>query len=163
MTDQSAFTVDRHYEADQTQVFRAWLDPELARYWLFAQSGDPLVRCEIDDRPGGRFTLVDRREDGDAYFVGEYEEIDQPSRLIFRFATGKSEALDPADGARVTVTVVPEETGCRLTLVQEVPPAYAPFAARMREGWQSLLVLLGAQLGVWVEKPDTKPFRGDVT
>ena len=162
MTDQPSITETRHLEADPEDVFRAWLDPELARLWLFVRSGRPAERCEIDARDGGRFVILDRRDDGDAYFVGIYEEIDPPHRLIFRFATGRSADIDPAEGGRVTVTVVPEKTGASLTLVQDIPPAYVEYADRMRDGWKTLLAALASHLGVWVEKPDTKPFRGDI-
>ena len=162
MTDQLTITAERHLEADPEDVFRAWLDPEHARHWLFTLSDSAVVRCDIDARPGGRFVIVDRREDGDAYHVGEYIEIDRPHRIIFRFVAGEHADLGPADGGRVTVTIMPEKTGCRLTLRQDLPEAWAAHEEQARAGWETLLAALGAHLGVWVEKPDIKPFRGDI-
>jgi uncharacterized protein YndB with AHSA1/START domain len=162
MTDQLTVTAERHLEADPDDVFAAWLDPEHARHWLFTLSDSTVVRCDIDARPGGRFVIVDRREGGDTYHIGEYIEIDRPHRLIFRFIAGESADLDPADGGRVTVTILPEKTGCRITLVQELPEQWAAYEKTTREGWKTLLAALASYLGVWVEKPDTKPFRGDI-
>lgn len=162
MTETLTITAERHFEADAEDVFRAWLDPEHARHWLFTLSDSTVVRCEIDARPGGRFLIVDRREAGDAYHVGEFLEIDEPHRVIFRFIAGESEDIDPADGGRVTVTIIPENTGSRLTLVQELPEQWAAYEERTRKGWETLLAALAAHLGVWVERPDTKPFRGDI-
>ncbi|WP_300545227.1 SRPBCC domain-containing protein [Maricaulis sp.] len=162
MTDLKTVTTERHFEADAADVFNAWLDPEHARHWLFTLSDSTVVRCEIDPRPGGRFVIVDRRAGGDVHHVGEFIEIDRPRRIIFRFQAGESADLDPADGGRVTVTVLPEKTGCRLTLVQELPPQWAEYEDRTREGWEFLISALAAHLGVWVESPTIKPFDGDM-
>lgn len=162
MTEQLTIAAERHYEADALDVFRAWLDPEHARHWLFTLSYSTVVRCEIDARPGGRFTIVDRRREGDAWHVGEFLEIDEPHRIVFRFIAGDSEDIDPADGGRVTVTIVPEDSGSRLTLVQELPAQWSDYEERTREGWKTILASLAAHLGVWVERPDIKPYRGDI-
>src|SRR5690606_11690423 len=92
----------------------------IARRFLFTAPGGEVVRCEIDARVGGRFTIVDRRDDpGDIEHVGEYLEIDRPRRLVFTFAVPQ---FDPTV-TRVTVEIAPDGPGCILTLTHDDVPA----------------------------------------
>lgn len=131
-------TVTHRYPFSPETVFDAWLDPALARRFLFTAPGGEVVRCDIDPRPGGRFTIVDRREDmgemsGDIEHVGVYLEIDRPHRLVFTFAVPR---FDPTE-TRVTVEIAPEGDGCRLTLTHtDVPPDWLE---QDREGWTMIL------------------------
>ena len=160
MTVDLSITVSRHIEADAADIFNSWIDPDHARHWLFTRADGEVERCEIDGRPGGRFHIADRRGDTTAHHVGEFTELDPPHRLQFRFAAGDSPYPDLASGGRATVTIIPEDTGHRLTLVQELPPHWAEHEEVARTGWEKTLAALAAHLGVWVERPDTKPYDG---
>src|SRR5207253_792689 len=79
-----------------------------------------MVRAEVDARVGGSFNFTDRRDVGDVEHVGEYLEIDRPRRLVFTFGVPK---YSPAM-TRVSVDIVPLDTGCELTLTHaDVLPA----------------------------------------
>lgn len=54
-------TVTRSIDAPAERVYDAWLDPNLARKFLFATEGGSIIRAEIDPKVGGRFTMTDRR------------------------------------------------------------------------------------------------------
>lgn len=132
-------TVTHRYAHAPEKVFDAWLDPATARRFLFTTPDGEVVRCEIDARPGGRFTIVDRRPPNDTQFtgdiehVGEYLEIDRPRRLVFTFGVPQ---FDPAM-TRVTVEIAPEGDGCVLTLSHaDVPPEWVDAD---REGWTMIL------------------------
>jgi uncharacterized protein YndB with AHSA1/START domain len=85
---------------------------------------------------------VDRRDGEDIEHVGEYLEIDRPRRLVFTFAVPKFST----ENTRVTVDIVPLDTGCELTLTHEgVLPDYA---ARTESGWGKILDALAATLGL---------------
>ena len=74
--------ITRVFDAPAALVFRAWTTPELVRRWW---SGDaaPLVVCDIDLRPGGRWRYVTRDADGtELGWHGEYLEIEAPRRLV---------------------------------------------------------------------------------
>ncbi len=133
-------TVTHRYFAPAERVFDAWLDPAIARRFLFTAPGGEVVRCDIDARPGGRFTIVDRRDGGDIEHVGGYLEIDRPRRLVFTFAVPQ---FDPTE-TTVTVEIEPDGDGCRLTLTHTaVPPEWVD---QDREGWTMILGALEAAL-----------------
>jgi uncharacterized protein YndB with AHSA1/START domain len=133
-TDRTSIEVEHRYDAPAERVCDAWLDPGVARLFLFATREGEMLRAETDPRVGGRFTFVDRRpEMGEVEHVGEYLEIDRPRRLVFSFAVP---AFSP-DPTLVTIEIAPEGEGCRLVLTQkDVLPDHAE---RSREGWRRIL------------------------
>lgn len=118
------------------RVFDAWLDPAIARRWLFATPDGQNVRCDIDPRPGGSFVITDRRAGDDVEHRGTYLELDRPRRLVFDFSVPKYSS----EVTRVTVHLAPGETGCEVRLVHEnVLPEWA---AQTEQGWRDLLARL---------------------
>jgi uncharacterized protein YndB with AHSA1/START domain len=135
-------TVSHRYEASAEEVFDAWLDPEIARRFLFATPTGEMIVCEIDARVGGRFTLTDRRPDmGDVAHVGEYEVIDRPRRLVFTFGVPQ---FDPGF-TTVELDFRAKDGGCEVTLTQRDVPA--EWADRSKEGWAMILGWLERALG----------------
>ena len=126
--------VTRHVAASPERAFDAWLDPKVARRFLFATPTGEMVRADIDARVGGRFAFVDRRpEHGDILHEGEYEVIDRPRRLVFTFVVP---AFDQT-ATRVALDFAAVDGGCEVTLSHEgVLPEYE---ARTREGWGNIL------------------------
>lgn len=59
MTEPVRVVVKRLFAASPERVFDAWLEPDAARKWLFATENGTIVRCEIDAKVGGRFTVTD--------------------------------------------------------------------------------------------------------
>src|SRR5438552_3229800 len=96
----------RRYSASPARVFDAWLDPAVARQWLFATASHPLAYIEIDARVKGSFCFVDPQDavDGTRY-TGEYLEITPPQRLVFTLCVAKF--VD----TRVTVVIAPLAKG----------------------------------------------------
>lgn len=136
--------VTRIFAASAERVFDAWLDPVLARKFLFVTAAGTMQRIEIEAKVGGRFLIVEKREAGDASHYGVYLEIDRPRRLVFAFSVEK---FDPA-APRVAIDIVQRGSGCELTLTQELPPAFAAYADRAQTGWTHVLQTLDRALGV---------------
>ncbi|MCG6114259.1 MAG: SRPBCC domain-containing protein [Mesorhizobium sp.] len=135
--------VSRRFDAPPERVFDAWLDPAIARKWLFRTDTDEIIRAEIDARVGGGFTFVNRRGDEEIVHVGEYLEIDRPQRLVFSFAVPQ---FSP-DYDRVTIEIVRLDKGCELTLTNEMAPAMAEeWVERTLEGWTKMLAGLSDRL-----------------
>ena len=140
MSTQTTATVrvKHRFTASAERVFDAWLDPAKARRFLFATPTGQMVRAEIDPRVGGQFTFTDRRDGEDVDHTGEYLEIERPRRLVFTFMVPKYSSVV----TRVTIDIVPLESGCELTLTHEgVLPEYAEQGV---EGWSSILAGLAA-------------------
>jgi uncharacterized protein YndB with AHSA1/START domain len=125
--------VTRTFAASPERIFDAWLNPEIARRFLFATPTGEMVRVDIDARVGGKFFIV-RRTDGDEVeHVGEYLALERPRRLVFTFAVPKFSAVY----TQVSIDIVPAGSGCTLTLTHEgVLPEWAD---RTQEGWEKIL------------------------
>lgn len=136
-----ALRITRHYDFPAERVFDAWLDPAIARRWLFATPTGEMVRAEIDARVGGTFTFI-RRDGEEVEHVGSYLAIDRPHRLVFTFGVPK---YSP-DMTTVTIEITPApKGGCDLVLTHEGVPA--DWADRTSEGWAMILGNLAATVG----------------
>ena len=136
-------TVTHTYAAAPERVFDAWLDPAIARRFLFATPTGEMIRAEVDPKVGGQFTFTDRRPDmGDVLHTGQYLEIDRPRRLAFTFGVPQ---FDPGS-TRVAIDFAPTPAGgCHVTLTQsDVPPEWAEGS---KQGWTMILGWLEAALG----------------
>ena|ERR1700731_4628062 len=132
--------VTRAFTASAERVFDAWLDPAMAKRFLFAPPNGEIVATEIDARVGGSFRIV-RRDDRDVEHVGRYLVIDRPRKLVFTFAVPTFSAAETL----VTIDIVPAAEGCELTLThQHVLPNWAE---RTEQGWGAILAGLDQALG----------------
>lgn len=136
MSDPVILSVTRDFAAPAVRVFDAWLDPTDAARFLFATPDGAMLRCEIDPRVGGGFTLAERRPTGDAEHRGRYLEIDRPRRLVFLFAADPAEK---GEWTRVTIDIADTAKGCTLTLTHEMDPRWAAYEAQTRKGWTAIL------------------------
>lgn len=146
MTDNQTvpLTVTRRFATSAGQVFDAWLDPTLARRFLFATPAGEVVRCEIDARVGGGFVITDRRDGEDVEHVGRWLEIDRPRRLAFAFSVPTYDADADPEATPVVVEIRPDGAdACELTLTHSVWPEYLE---QSRGGWAKILDGLEASL-----------------
>jgi uncharacterized protein YndB with AHSA1/START domain len=132
-------TVTHRFLASAERVYDAWLDPETVRKFLFRTATGEIVRCEIDGRVGGRYTIVDRRNGEDVLHEGSYLELARPGRIVFTLRVPKYST----DEVRVTIEITPLANGCQLTLTTHTP---AEFADGSRRGWETILDLLDEAL-----------------
>ncbi|MBP7705205.1 MAG: SRPBCC domain-containing protein [Caulobacter sp.] len=147
MTDRkptAPLTVTHRFAASAERVFDAWLDPARARRFLFATPTGEIVRCDIDARVGGGFTIVDRRDGEDIEHVGRYLEIDRPRRLAFTFSVPKYDADADPEATPVVIEIrLLDDGGCELTLTHEV---WAEYLEQTKGGWSKILAGLAAAL-----------------
>lgn len=136
MTGAVTLKLKRDFAVSPERLFDAWLDPAIARRFLFATPGGEMLTCEIDGRVGGQALIVERRATGEARHRLRFEAIDRPLRIVFLFAA------DPApegEWTRVTIEIAALATGARLTLTHEMDPQWAAYADRTRDGWAMIL------------------------
>ena len=108
----------RRFRASPARVFAAWIDPSIARQWLFATASHPVAHVEFDARPGGTFRLVDRRRDALVEYSGEFLLVDPPRRLGFTLAQDELSAAI----THVIVEIGRASSGCTLSLIHEQVP-----------------------------------------
>lgn len=131
-------TLTRAYPFSPETVFDAWMDPGKIGKWMF---GPPLreervLRMGLRPIVGGRFSFAVEREGKEFDHVGEYLEIERPSRLAFTWGIkGMSESPD----SRVTLSIKPVAAGSELILSHRIPAEWAEFANRTKEGWSKML------------------------
>jgi uncharacterized protein YndB with AHSA1/START domain len=134
--------VTHRFAASAERVYDAFLDPAKASKFLFATGTGHVVRCDIDPRVGGAFSIVDRRAGKDVAHTGTFLELERPRRIVFTFSVEEyGTATD-----RVTIEIAPLRRGCELTLTHEMAGEYAPFERRTREGWAAILDTAGELL-----------------
>ena len=61
------------------------------REFLFTTATGEIVRCEIEGRVGGRYTIVDRRNGEDVLHEGTYLELARPGRIVFTLRVPKDQ------------------------------------------------------------------------
>lgn len=135
--------VSREFAAPPEMVFDAWLDPNTARRFLFATAEGEIMRCDIDPRVGGGFTIIDRRGNADAVHRGRYEVINRPHRLVFLFSP---DAEGDDDWSRVSIDVSRRDGGSTLTLRHEMDERWADYEPQTRRGWTEIIEGLAAAL-----------------
>ena len=143
MTAPVILTVTRDIAAPPEAVFHAWLDPAVARHFLFATPEGEMLTCEIDARVGGRALIVERRAGGDARHHLLFDAIDRPRRLVFRFRAAPAKE---GEWTRVAIDFVAHDGGTRLTLTHEMDPAWAAYEDQTRKGWTMILASLATAL-----------------
>ena len=143
MTAPVILTVTRDIAAPPEAVFDAWLDPAIARRFLFSTPDGEMLTCEIDARVGGRALIVERRAGGDAHHHLLFDEIDRPLRLVFRF---RADPAKEGEWTRVAIDFVVQGDGTRLTLTHEMDPAWAAYEEQTRKGWTTILANLATTL-----------------
>lgn len=137
---QQEIRVTHRFSASAERVYDAFLDPEKVRLFLFATPTGQNVRCELEPRVGGSFTIVDRRDGEDVEHLGTYLELERPKRIVFRFSAPKY----GSDASTVTIEITALHHGCQLTLSQELAKEHEHLRRRVMGGWESILELAAA-------------------
>jgi uncharacterized protein YndB with AHSA1/START domain len=122
----------RLIQAPPDKVYAALTDPDKMLRWWSPDAG-PTIEATTDVRPGGRFEVTFRAEDGKAHTnYGTYREVVIDRKLVFTWhwrASSEHESL-------VTILLEPWHGGTRLTLVHEGLPTDADRDDH-RDGWSS--------------------------
>jgi uncharacterized protein YndB with AHSA1/START domain len=136
--------VNRRFNASSQSVFDAWLEPDMLSRWMFgpAVRDEEIVSLSLDPRPGGAFSFVVRRDGREINHVGEYLEIERPSKLSFTWST--ADVLP--DVSRVTIEIISFGNGCELTLTHEMHPDWLDYVSRTEAGWARMLDVLATTL-----------------
>ena len=136
-TAQRVVRVTQRLDAPPRRAFLAWLEPDIARKWLFAMATQPIDDVAIDARVGGAFRLA--HDEGDEH-VGRYLEIIPHRRLAFALAT----PLLPATYTQVQVDIAALRRRTVVTLSHSGVPS--GFLRLIRSRWLGMLYGLAVTL-----------------
>jgi uncharacterized protein YndB with AHSA1/START domain len=123
------------YHASPCEVYDAWLNPEIARRFLFATDDGRVIRADIEPRVGGHFLVIDRRATGDAVHYGVFLEMRRPRLMVFSFSVAEHDH----NADRIRVEIEPLGEGTRLTLSHEMCAEWSAFEEQSRQGWAHVL------------------------
>lgn len=140
MTKPVQAVVVHRFSVPAERVFDAWLDPQMLGRWMFGPDvrEERIVRLTLDAKVGGAFSFVVDRQGTEIDHVGEYLEIVRPTRLVFTWGTRES----LPESSRVSVEIVPRDTGCDVKVTHEMSPKWADFADRAAGSWRKMLEAL---------------------
>jgi len=131
----TSVAVKHRFAASAERVYDAWLDPAKIRKFLYTTATGEIVRCDVDARVGGKYTIVDRRNGEDVLHEGTYLELERPRKIVFTLRVPKYSA----DEDRVTIEITPLADGCELTLATQTADEWADDTER---GWTMILDVL---------------------
>lgn len=127
--------VDHTYNAPPSVVYDAWLNPQIAKRFLFAAKDGHVIRAEIAPHVGGRFLIIDRRPTGDACHCGIFLELRRPRHMAFSFSAEEHDH----NPDRVEIDIEPLGDGSRLTLSHEMCAEWGAFEEKTRQGWTHVM------------------------
>lgn len=111
----TTLTMIRNFDVATERFFDAWLNPEMMRKWFFTLEGTNKV-AQNNPQVGGTWEIIDHRDGKDYRAIGEYLEIDPPTKLVFTFKMPQfSESEDT-----ITVELKEIQQGCELTFSQNI-------------------------------------------
>jgi uncharacterized protein YndB with AHSA1/START domain len=132
--DKPSLTITRWIDAPPAKVFAALTDPAKILRWWGPDAG-PTVSAQADVRPGGRFSVTFRTEDGSEYTsYGVYREVVSEQRLTFTWNWRET----PERESLVTVLLEAVNCGTELTLIHEGFPDEETRDSH-RDGWNGAL------------------------
>ena len=105
--------VKRTFQAPVSDVYRAWIEPEMMNAW-FHPNPEMTSVCAADVRVGGRYEVQMHPKEGQPYIVvGVYEEIIPEEKLAFTWRWQHDEGEEPNEETLVTLyfrAVGPDQT-----------------------------------------------------
>lgn len=126
VTEGSELLIERVFAAPRELVWAAMTVPKHLAHWI-GPHGTTTEVVELDLRPGGRWRWINRTDDGEVAFHGEYLEVDPPKRLVRTTAPD----MEPAGGPPAVETITFDEVdgGTRVHWVTTFPsPEVLDFA-----------------------------------
>jgi uncharacterized protein YndB with AHSA1/START domain len=142
-TEAPTITVTHTFDATPERVFDAWTNPDLVRAWMGSFPDDEVVSVTVDERVGGRFSFLIRRQGQLLDHAGEYFLFDRPERLGFTWGVNEN----GEETSRVVILLAAVGSGTELTLTHRMDPRWADFAERTAQGWTRISEAIAEAIG----------------
>lgn len=137
--------VVRSFAANAEAVFDAWLTSKQVANWMFgpAVRDEEVVSILLNPQVGGKFSFAVLRNGRRIDHIGEYVEIERPTRLVFTWGVKQGGGAN----SRVVIDIAPEEGGgCELRLAHEMPSQWADYIPQVTDSWTKMLDSLAKSL-----------------
>lgn len=156
MTAEHAVVIERTFDAPIELVWSMWAESEHFASW-YGPQGASIPTATMDVVVGGRRHICMEMQTPDGpmqmWFVGEYLEIDEPTKLVYTEAMSNEagDVLSPADmgmpgdgpsTTQVTVQLSSTDAGTHMVMTHAGIPADSPGAM----GWNMAIDKLAAKL-----------------
>jgi uncharacterized protein YndB with AHSA1/START domain len=129
---EDAITITRVFEAPRERVWLEWTEPERFADWFGGTTNEvPMSSVEMDVRAGGVFRLTMVTARGEVHWHGEYQEVDEPSRVVFTL----TDQPPGTEYALITVDLVDLGDGRTEMRFEQRGPMPEAQARAAREGW----------------------------
>ena len=113
--------VTRRFAASPMQVYRAHVEPDLIRKWMYGFDGWTITDAVSEPHPGGTLRIVWQGPDGGGFHVtGHYIAVTPGERIEH---VEQMHLPDPTPENHCITTFTPAEGGTLLTLRMELPDA----------------------------------------
>jgi uncharacterized protein YndB with AHSA1/START domain len=133
--------VRRRIPAPPAHVYDAWTTPALLTRWFSPTVDHAVVVHQVDARVGGHYRIEMRHVSGKSHIaIGEYREMDPPSRLSF---TWRWEGSPMADSL-VTLEFLDDRQGGTELVLTHSQFATVPERDNHLQGWTQCLGRLDA-------------------
>lgn len=86
--------VEKSINAGAARLFRAWLDADQFPRWFLSGETVATESAVIDPRPGGRFHIKMVHDGKVLPHEGEYQIIEEPTKLVFTWRSFATEGRD---------------------------------------------------------------------
>jgi len=103
-----------NFTASPETVFDAWINPVVARCWLFASPANKIEVIRMEPCPGGQFSILEWDGHEHIDHFGEYLTVEPPHRLIFTLEVPKHFAGQTV----VNAIIAPLGSGSKMTFLQ---------------------------------------------
>jgi uncharacterized protein YndB with AHSA1/START domain len=125
-----AVTREISVAAPPETVFPYFTDPDRMTRWMGTEA-------DLDARPGGVFNVTVA---GSHIALGEYVEVDPPSRVVFTWGWEDDDTAVPPGTSTVEITLTPDGEGTKVVLVHRGLPEEGPGGADAHaHGWEHYL------------------------
>jgi uncharacterized protein YndB with AHSA1/START domain len=138
-------TITRVFDAPPARVWKEWTEPAAFADWFGGPDGEvPLSSVSMDVREGGgwRLTMFSGPNRRQIDFAGEYVEVLEPTRLVFKV----SDQPDGDDYELVTVVLTELDDGRTEMLFQQRGRLSPDEYERAESGWSSFFDRLAEHL-----------------
>jgi uncharacterized protein YndB with AHSA1/START domain len=137
-------SITRIFDAPRDLVFAVWVQPDHIPHW-WGPRGYATLSCELDLRPGGKWRVSSRHEDGtETAETGVIQEVDAPERLVLTHAWEDTQGKPGAETV-VTVTFTEERGKTQMTFHQASFTA-ADTRDGHEQGWNESFDMLAEHL-----------------